>query len=92
MVQFVVRFVHVAALNAGGYFRTDRQVLVVCGSFLVSLSSSMLNLLWTWEWSGYRGVFEYLVFWRSFHYFHTKACSQMTSSGDFCHVGTSKLI
>ena len=27
-----------------------------------------------------------------FHYFHTKVCSQMTSGGDLCHVGTSKLI
>ena len=26
------------------------------------------------------------------YYFHTKACSQMTSGGDLCHVGTSKLI
>ena len=29
--------------------------------------------------------------WRS-HYFYTKVCSQMTSDGDLCHVGTSKLI
>ena len=57
------RFVHVAAFNAGGYFRTDSQVLV-CGDFLVSLSSSMPNLFWTWGWSGYRGIFEYWgVFW-----------------------------
>ena len=92
MGQFVVRFVHVVALNVGGYFRTERQVLVVCGSCLVSLSSSMLNLLATWEWSGYRGVFEYWVFWGSSHYFHTKVCSHMISGGDLCHVGTSKLI
>ena len=26
------------------------------------------------------------------HYFYTKVCSQMTSDGDLCHVGTSKLI
>ena len=26
------------------------------------------------------------------YYFHTKACSQMTSGGDLCHVWTSKLI
>ena len=26
------------------------------------------------------------------HYFYTKGCSQMTSGGDLCHVGTSKLI
>ena len=26
---------------------------------LVSLSSSMLNLFWTWGWLGHRGVFEY---------------------------------
>ena len=51
-------FVHVVAFNAGGYFRMDQQALV-CGSFLVSLSSSMLNLFWTWRWSGYRETFEY---------------------------------
>ena len=26
------------------------------------------------------------------HYFYTKKCCQMTSGGDLCHVGTSKLI
>ena len=26
------------------------------------------------------------------HYFYTKVCSQMTSGGDLCHVGASKLI
>ena len=26
------------------------------------------------------------------HCFYTKVCSQMTSNGDLCHVGTSKLI
>ena len=26
------------------------------------------------------------------HYFYTKVCSQMTSGGDLCHVGMSKLI
>ena len=56
-------FVHVAAFNAGGYFRTDRQALVY-GSFSVSLSSQ---------------------------YFRTKVCPQMTSCGDLCHLGTSKL-
>ena len=49
MVQF---------FNTGRYFQRDHQALV-CESFLVSLPSSMLNLFWTWRWSGYRGVFEY---------------------------------
>ena len=84
-------FVHVEAFNAGGYFRTDRQVLVY-GSFSVSLSSSMLNLFWSWGWSGHSGVFEYWVSLGCFPYFHTKAFCQMTSGGDLCHVGTSKLI
>ena len=26
------------------------------------------------------------------YYFNTKVCSQITSGGDLCHVGTSKLI
>ena len=26
------------------------------------------------------------------HYFYTKVCSQMTSGGDLCHAGMSKLI
>ena len=26
------------------------------------------------------------------HYFYTKVCSRMTSGGDLCHAGTSKLI
>ena len=64
------RFAHGATFNAGGYFRTDRQVLV-CGSFSVSFSSSMLNLFLTWGWSGYRRAFEFSgVFGMSslFHY------------------------
>ena len=34
-------------------------------------------------WSEYREVFEYLTFFES---------SQITSGGDSCHIGTSKLI
>ena len=32
------------------------------------------------------------VSYGSSHYFYTKVCSQMTSGGDLCHAGTSKLI
>ena len=52
------RFVHGATFNAGRYFGTERQALV-CGSFSVSLSSSILNLFWNLECSEYKGVFEY---------------------------------
>ena len=39
------------------------------------------------------GVFRVLgVYLGCSHYFYTKVCSQMTSGGDLCHVGTSKLI
>ena len=51
------------------YFWTNRQTLL-CASFSVSLSSSMLNLFWTWRWSGYRGVFEYWSVFGWLHYFH----------------------
>ena len=54
----VDRFVNGTVFNAGEYFRRDRHALV-CGSFLVSLSSSMLNLIWPWEWSECGEVFEY---------------------------------
>ena len=57
--ETVGRFVHVVAFLAGGYFRTERQAWV-CGDFLVSLLSTMPNLFWTWGWTGYRGVFEFL--------------------------------
>ena len=51
-------FAHGATFNAGGYLQTDRQVLI-CGSFSVSFSSSMLNLFWTWGWSGYRRAVDF---------------------------------
>ena len=77
--------------NAGGYFQTELQALV-CGSFLVSLPSLMLNLFWTLGWSRYRGFSKIGVPLGCLYYFHTKVCSQMTSGGDLYHVGPSKLI
>lgn len=48
LCEAVDQFMHGAVFNAGGYFRADRYPLA-CGSFLVSLSSLMLNLIWPWE-------------------------------------------
>lgn len=47
LCEAVDQFMHGAVFNAGGYFRADRYPLA-CGSFLVSLSSLMLNLIWPW--------------------------------------------
>ena len=44
LCEAVDQFMHGAVFNAGGYFRADRYPLA-CGSFLVSLSSLMLNLI-----------------------------------------------
>ena len=58
LCEVVDRFIHDVVFNAGEYFRTDCQALI-CRSFSVSLSSSMLNLIWPWGWSENREVFEY---------------------------------
>ena len=58
----------------------------------MSLLPSMLNLVLTWRWSGYRGVFENWGVSGCLYYFCTKTCSEMTSGGDLCHAGTRKLI
>ena len=85
-------FVHGAVFNAGGYFRTELQTLV-CGSFSVSLSSLMLDLMLDfWGCSQYRGFLKIGVPLRCLYYFHTKVCSHMASAGDLYHVGPSKLI
>ena len=47
LCEAVDQSMHGAVFNAGGYFRADRYPLA-CGSFLVSLSSLMLNLIWPW--------------------------------------------
>ena len=47
LYEVVDCFINGAYFNAGEYFRTDRHALV-CGSFSVFLSSSMLNLMWFW--------------------------------------------
>ena len=52
----------------------------------------ILNLVWPWRWSEYLEVFEYRGLFGLFYYFHTRVCSQMTSRGDLCHIGTSKLL
>ena len=81
-------FILGSIFNAGGYFRTDRYTLV-CVSFSASLSSSILNLIWPWECSRFPNIG--LSLW-CLYYFHTRVCSQMTSGGDFCNIGISKLI
>ena len=91
LYKLMGRFVHGAVFNAGGSFGKKLQILV-CWSFPVSLSSLMLNLFWTWEWSGYRGFSKTEVPLGCLYYFHTKACCHMTSDGDLYHVGPSKLI
>ena len=85
------RFLYGAPFNAWGYFQTDSQTLVF-GSFSVLLSSSMLNLFWTWDWSGYGRVFKIEVSSECFYYFRTKICSQMTFGGNLCHVRIIKFI
>ena len=85
------RFVHLAAFNAGGYFRTNRQVLV-SGDLFVSLSSSMPNWFGLGDGQDTEGFSNIGVSLGCSHYFYTKVCSQMTSGGDLCHVGMSKLI
>ena len=46
----------------------------------------MLNLIWLWAWSEYRGFPPF----RCLYSFHTRVCSQTISGGDLCHTGTSK--
>ena len=80
-------FTRGAVFNAGGYFRTDHHVLV-CGSFSVSFSSSMLNLIWSWD----KVSNIELSLGCLFHYFDIKVSWQQTFGGNLCHVVTSKLI
>ena len=85
------RFVHVVAFNAEGYFRTDRQASVSeilrCHCHLQCQICFGLG-----DGQDTEGFSNIGVSLGCSHYFYTKVCSQMTSNGDLCHVGTSKLI
>ena len=73
--EAVNHFTHAADFNAIEYFQTDRNALV-CGSFSVSLSFSMPNLIWPWEWSDCREVFAYWVSLGCIHYLHTNVSNK----------------
>ena len=82
LYELMGQLVHGVVFNAEGYFWMELQALV-CGSFLMSLSSLMLNLFWTWGWSWVRGFFKIGVPLGCLYFSHTKVCSQMTSNEDF---------
>ena len=92
--ELVGRFVHVVAFHTGGYFRTDPQAWVI-GGFLRRVSESHLQCQICFglgDGHDTEGFSNIGVSLGSSHYFYTKVCSQMTSGGDLCHAGTSKLI
>ena len=77
--------------NAGGYFRPDRQAwfaeIFRCHCHLQCQICFGLG-----DGQDTEGFSNIGVSLGCSHYFYTKVCSQMTSNGDLCHVGTSKLI
>ena len=73
-------FIHGEVFN-GGYFRTDCDALV-CGSFLMSLSSSMLKLFGIGDGQDIERFPNIEVSLGCLNYFHTKVCLQVTSGGD----------
>ena len=79
------------AFHAGGYFRTDRQALL-CGYFLVSLSSSIQICFGLGDGQDTEGFLNIVMSLGCCHYFYTKVCSRRTSGGDLRHARTSKLI
>ena len=77
--------------NAGGYFRPDRQAwfaeIFRCHCHLQCQICFRLG-----DGQDTEGFSNIWVSLGCSHYFYTKVCSQMTSNGDLCHVGSSKLI
>ena len=91
--ESIERFVHIAAFNSGGYFRTDRQALIY-GTFRCHCYLQCQICFGFVDGQDTEGFSNIQVSLGCSHYFYTKAkvCYLMTSGGDMCHVGTSKVI